>query len=632
MASTSDPKRETPRRPHTWLLPLLDWFLSEHLRKTPSSELHRHRVLVGACLFAFTASVLYLSLVPFTLAAVPTLLATVCYLGTLLLAHKARSLLLPAMLLCTSAAVGYVVSIFLGNYPEGGFHATSMLIPSFAAYLMGPRLAFLITSFLAVAVGIAHPLFRAHFTTYSSHIPLSELTVLHGAAAVGLMGAWVLSTLHSTSRDSALEALERTLMTLRESEGKLLSLIESTDDLVCSLDTEKRVITANAAIRQLYLQLQGQELVPGQRFVFPRTPELQEHWYTLFDKTLAGERSRFEEEDTQEGVHRVLDISLSPILGTEGKVTGLTLFARDITARKVAETRLGEMHRSLVDVSRYAGMAEIATGVLHNVGNTLNSVNISAGLLNDRLRHSRVSGLRKAASMLREHASDASTFLTRDPRGQQLPDYLLALSEELERERESMRTEVRSLTESVEHIKSIVSMQQQHARAAGVVERLPVPQLIEEALRLHAVSFERKGIHIAREYDPVPPILVDRHNLLQILINLLSNAQHALMESNTPDKRLSIRIRLSTGGDRLIIEVSDNGVGIAPDNLARLFTQGFTTKKTGHGFGLHISALAATEMSGRLTCTSAGPGQGATFTLELPLEGPSEKQEPQRQV
>jgi signal transduction histidine kinase len=171
-------------------------------------------------------------------------------------------------------------------------------------------------------------------------------------------------------------------------------------------------------------------------------------------------------------------------------------------------------------------------------------------------------------------------------------------------------------------------MQQQYARAGGVLERLPVPQLIEEALRLHAGSFERQGILIVREYAEVPPILVDRHNLLQILVNLLSNARHALMESETPDKCLRIRIRLGAGGDQLVIEFIDNGVGIAPEHLARLFSQGFTTKKHGHGFGLHISALAATEMHGRLSCSSPGLGLGATFTLVLPVEGPRENQRP----
>ncbi|WP_257463524.1 ATP-binding protein [Archangium lipolyticum] len=638
MASTSEPKPvaagapessapEGRRRgPHVWLTPLLDAFLSEHLRKAPPTEMLRQRVLVGTTLFALAFSVVYLLAVPFTRASVPTIVSSVFYVVTLVLARKARSLTLPAGLLCMVVSVGHMTAIYLSRHPETGFHAATLLIPCCAVYLLGLRLGSFVTVFLFLAVGI-HPYYRAHFTSYTSAIPLPELTVMHATAAVSLLGVWVMSSLYSSAQGSAQEAFERTLRTLRESEGKLFSLVESTDDLVCSLDAHKRIITANAALRRTYLLFQGKELVPGQRLFYPRSPEVQARWDPLLDKTLAGERIRFEEDYTQGDVRIVLDVSMSPIIDDEGTVTGMTIFSKDITARKLVETRLGEMHRNLVEVSRYAGMAEVATGVLHNVGNTLNSVNISAGLLNDQLRHSRLSGLLKAANLLREHSLDFSTFLTRDPRGQKLPRYLIALAEALEKEREVMRKEVGSLTESVEHIKSIVSMQQQHARAAGVVERLPVPQLIEEALRLNAGSFERKGIHIEREYAEVPPILVDRHKLLQILINLLSNARHALMESGTADKRLSIRIRLSEGGDRLIIEVADNGVGIAPENLARLFSQGFTTKKTGHGFGLHISALSAEEMNGRLGCTSAGPGQGATFTLELPVDGPSEERE-----
>jgi C4-dicarboxylate-specific signal transduction histidine kinase len=164
-------------------------------------------------------------------------------------------------------------------------------------------------------------------------------------------------------------------------------------------------------------------------------------------------------------------------------------------------------------------------------------------------------------------------------------------------------------------------MQQQHARGAGTLEQVPVPQLIDEALRLHSGSFERQGIRIEREYSDVPALQVDRHKLLQILVNLLGNARHALIDSSQQDKRLRIRVRPAGDAERLAIEVADNGVGIAPEHLPRLFTQGFTTKKTGHGFGLHISALAAQEMRGHLSCQSAGPGQGATFTLELPVRG-----------
>ncbi|HYH96919.1 HAMP domain-containing sensor histidine kinase [Hyalangium sp.] len=306
-------------------------------------------------------------------------------------------------------------------------------------------------------------------------------------------------------------------------------------------------------------------------------------------------------------------------LYSSGHAATHAALARDIKAREEAEAKLGELHRTLLDVSRQAGMTEIATGVLHNVGNALNSVNVSIDVVTDQLRGSRVSKLVQASELLGQHATDLAAFLTIDPRGTMLPAYLGALSAELAAERASLLTEMKALRESIEHVKSIVSMQQRHARYGGVVEQVTVPQLIDDALRLSVGAFELLSIDVRREYADVPPIEVDRHKLLQILLNLLSNARHALVESELPDKRLTIRVGPSKGGEQLRIEIEDNGVGIAQKNLTRMFSQGFTTKKTGHGFGLHISALAAQELHGRLSVASAGPGHGATFTIELPL-------------
>jgi signal transduction histidine kinase len=161
-------------------------------------------------------------------------------------------------------------------------------------------------------------------------------------------------------------------------------------------------------------------------------------------------------------------------------------------------------------------------------------------------------------------------------------------------------------------------MQQRHASSAGVREQVAMPVLIDEALRLHAASFEQLGIHVERDYAPVPLLSLDRHKLLQILVNLLSNARHALLERQDSEKQLTLRISSQPPG-RIRIEVTDNGMGIDPEHLPRIFALGFTTKKNGHGFGLHASAQAAREMEGSLTCTSPGPGQGATFTIDLPL-------------
>jgi signal transduction histidine kinase len=262
-------------------------------------------------------------------------------------------------------------------------------------------------------------------------------------------------------------------------------------------------------------------------------------------------------------------------------------------------------------------MAEIATGVLHNVGNTLNSVNVSATVLTEQLRSSRVQGLIRATEMM-QGAPDLGTFLTRDERGRLLPEYLLSVSRQLAEDHSTMLLELQSLKKNVDHIKSVVSMQQEYARFTGDVDEVALPELLNDALRLHASSFERQGIQVRRDYGPIPAFRVDRHKLLQILVNLLSNARHALLASERLDKQLTLRAQLQPG-ERLRIEVADNGVGISPEHLSRIFSHGFTTKKNGHGFGLHASALAAREMGGSLTCTSPGPGQGAIFTIDLPL-------------
>jgi two-component system, LuxR family, sensor kinase FixL len=434
-----------------------------------------------------------------------------------------------------------------------------------------------------------------------------------------LLLGWALTSLHRRASEAAQAALEQTLRTLRQSEAQLLSLLESTDDLVASLDLEGRLLTTNAALKHFHSRLFGHLPQPGDTLFSGLPPEQQVFWRQRLAQAHGGERTRTEVSYEMGGGPMTLEFTLNPVV-EEGRVVRVTLFGRDITARKQAETRLAEMHRSLIDVSRQAGMAEIATGVLHNVGNTLNSINVSAGVVGERLRSSRILGLAKAAELLKANADRLPAFLTQEARGQQLPVYLVAVTDHLVREREALLREVQALAESIEHIKAIVSMQQEHAKPTGLVERLPVAQLIDDALRLHAVSFERLGIQVHREYEPMGLVEVDRHRLLQVLLNLLSNARHALLESGRRDRHITIRVGQAEG-QRLQIEVGDNGVGIAPENLARLFTQGFTTKRGGHGFGLHISALAAQEMGGRLTARSEGLSQGATFTIELPPRG-----------
>nr|WP_280640051.1 DAHL domain-containing protein [Pseudomonas sp. RGM2987] len=274
--------------------------------------------------------------------------------------------------------------------------------------------------------------------------------------------------------------------------------------------------------------------------------------------------------------------------------------------------------RELMDAARMAGMAEIATNVLHNVGNVLNSVNISADLVTRKLRNSKTIGLGKAVNMMNEHANDLGHFITQDEKGKLLPRYFNELVDSIAAEQALLIDELAQLTRSIDHIKEIVTTQQSYAGAARLIEPLNVSDLFEDALRMNAGALSRHHVTVIKDYQDAPAIMGDKHRLLLILINLISNAKFAM--SNTPEPReiiLGIRI---VDQATLCLSVKDRGEGIAPENLARIFNHGFTTRKDGHGFGLHSCALAAVEMNGRLLVHSDGPGHGALFTLEIPLE------------
>lgn len=302
----------------------------------------------------------------------------------------------------------------------------------------------------------------------------------------------------------------------------------------------------------------------------------------------------------------------------EVRVEQRTRQLRDqVQAKERARAELALTQRRLIAASRQAGMAEVATGVLHNVGNVLNSVNVSTTLLAERLRKSRVDYVAKCGTLLKRPATELTRFLTEDPRGKTLPEYLTQLGHNLDHEKVFMQGELDSLAKNIDHIKVIVAMQQSHAKSGGVLEELDVKDLIEDAIHINSAALDRHGIQLVREFQHVPPLLMDRHKVLQILINLISNAKWAL--NGQPGNRRIVVGLDATDHKQVRIAVRDNGVGISADDLRRIFTQGFTTRKDGHGFGLHSGANAAKELGGSLSVHSDGRGQGATFTLQLPL-------------
>jgi two-component system, NtrC family, sensor kinase len=248
-------------------------------------------------------------------------------------------------------------------------------------------------------------------------------------------------------------------------------------------------------------------------------------------------------------------------------------------------------------------------------------VNVSAMLITDRLSKSKIAHLTQVSALLRENGADIGAYLTSDPKGKKLPAFIHSLADRLAVEQADLLMEAQVLTKNIGHIKDIVAVQQDYAKVSGILESLPPAGLVEDALEMNAAAFDRHGIDVERDFADVPHVRVDKHKVLQILINVVRNAKYAVSEMPSAEKRIAVRVGIN-GNNRVKISVTDNGIGIRPENLARIFAHGFTTKKDGHGFGLHTSALAAAELGGSLTADSGGPGLGATFTLELPVEEP----------
>jgi signal transduction histidine kinase len=293
----------------------------------------------------------------------------------------------------------------------------------------------------------------------------------------------------------------------------------------------------------------------------------------------------------------------------------------EIEERKRMELEVEKTHKQLLLASRQAGMAEVATNVLHNVGNVLNSVNIAANMAVDRIRQLKIPSLAKLAALMTEHAQDPS-FLTTHEKGKQIPNFLKQLSDNLKGGQDYSLAELRSLQENIDHIKEIVAMQQTYSRLAGLTESVRVSEMVDDALRLNTGALTRHEVKLVKDYQEEAVVMIEKHKVLQILVNLIRNAKYACDDSGRPDKQLTIRIR-RVGAERVQIQVIDNGIGIAPENMTNIFNQGFTTRKEGQGFGLHSSANAAHELGGSLTVQSDGLGKGTTFVLEIPLSPPA---------
>ena len=283
--------------------------------------------------------------------------------------------------------------------------------------------------------------------------------------------------------------------------------------------------------------------------------------------------------------------------------------------------RLEASRSQLLDGARDAGRSEIARTVLHDIGNVLNSVVVSANVASECVARSEVASLRQVTDLLRGNAERLAEFFAADPRGQHVLPFLDELASALESERAHALDELKTLSAAVEHISALVRNQNALAqRSTEVLELRDPTEVAEQAIAFVADSFFRHGVALERRFAPCERIQLDRHRCIQVLVNLLENAKHATCEAARGRGPVSLAVSpvSDAEGDWICFTVADDGVGIDADDLARIFSAGYSTRSTGSGIGLHSSANFAREMGGALNAASPGKGHGATFTLRLP--------------
>ena len=403
---------------------------------------------------------------------------------------------------------------------------------------------------------------------------------------------------------------------------RLANIVESSNDAIVGESLDGKVTSWNPAAERIFGYSAAEMIGQPVATLLPADRVGEEP--AILDRINRGERTIYLETRRlrKDGAQIDVAVTISPIKDVEGKVVGASKIGRDITLQKRQAAELEEVQKQLRETAVRIGRAEVARTVVHNIGNVLNGIGVSTTLIAQKIHNSKGSNIGKLAALLQQHEADLPTFLSTDPKGKKVPAFVAELAEKFADEQKGLTEELQLVGEKVAHIRSIIDTHQICASVSGLTEQVAASELVEAALRINAASLESRGVSVIREFSETPPITTEKHKVLQILVNLITNASQALEQGRPKDRHLTFQINVGIG-QSICIAVADNGMGIGPENLPRIFQQGFTTRQGGHGLGLHGSALLARELGGDLTVTSEGPGQGAVFTLELPVQSPS---------
>ena len=292
----------------------------------------------------------------------------------------------------------------------------------------------------------------------------------------------------------------------------------------------------------------------------------------------------------------------------------------EILEERVAKRteELEQTHKVMVEIAHRAGMAEIATGVLHNIGNLLNSVRVSSDLIKIAVDDSHLPLIHRINEMIETHKGDLGSFLDRDTKGTLVTECLAQLELALSKKFDLLGHESGIILSHTKTISQVIQTQQAYAEGPAFLESADLNDLVRITLELMIGSLDRHRVKVICHFGDEIPVTVQKAKMIQVLGNLLQNAKEAVLALDKEHRKIVISTFTARSG-RAGLSVKDNGVGFTAPERERLFKFGFTTKETGHGFGLHSSHIFLKDMDGTLTAESAGKGKGAVFTLTLPM-------------
>jgi PAS domain S-box-containing protein len=489
--------------------------------------------------------------------------------------------------------------------------------------------------YVGMSAAVFYPLKHEMVINGESQINPTLLSFYIGIMTILIMGiSLILSTYRQytlnleTKKTRELQQKEKELSNanfqLADKEKKTRAILTTIADGIITTDEQGLIQTSNPAAEVMFGFVPGKFEGQNIYFFIRSKSKKEDQQYLSLESLTKNDSKHIDLTGMRKGGEFFpLEVSVSKIYLTQGIHYVLTL--NDITERTRAEDKLKALNQQLIAMARKAGMAQVANSVLHNVGNVLNSINVSISIVKERLNGSEMFNLKEAAQLFDNKPEQLINFLKNDPKGAYFPQFMKMMAETWDIECTKISKELELLTNKVDHIKHIIQMQQSLEINSSMYEDISIQDIIHDALVMSNLQLKQPGLTIDISSTQVSRVFIDKVKLLQILVNLIQNARDSVLESAIKDKRIAIKSFIGRK-DRLIIEVIDNGIGIDSENLSRIFSFGFTTKQKGHGFGLNSSATSAQEMGGTLTALSEGKGHGATFLLEVPYQRSNENQ------